>query len=58
MFIVVTEHHANAHSTIHLSQMQEKIKELEILHETGLFDSDIDPFDRVMGSAQNGRVQL
>ena len=54
----VIEHHANAHSTIHLLQMQEKMKELEVLHETGLSDSDTDPFDRVMGSTQNGRVQL
>ncbi|KAJ8429975.1 hypothetical protein Cgig2_029601 [Carnegiea gigantea] len=54
----VTEHYANAHSTIHLLQMQEKMKELEVLHETGLSDSDTDPFDRVMGSIQNGRVQL
>jgi len=34
------------------------MKELEVLHETGLSDSDVDPFDKVMGSSTHGRVQL
>ena len=32
--------------------------ELEVLHETGLSDSDVYPFDKVMGSYTHGRVQL
>uniref|UniRef100_A0A7C8Z8N8 Uncharacterized protein n=1 Tax=Opuntia streptacantha TaxID=393608 RepID=A0A7C8Z8N8_OPUST len=32
----------------------EKMKELEVLHKTGLSDSDVDPFDKVMGSSTHG----
>ena len=34
------------------------MKELEVLHEIGLSDRDVDPFDKVMGSSTHSRVQL
>jgi len=36
----------------------EKRKELKALHEAGLYNSDIDPFDKVMGTSQKKRMQL
>ena len=52
------------HSTMHMLLIPfiyrlfnaEKRKELKALHEAGLYNSDIDPFDKVMGTSQKKRM--
>ena len=57
-YSTLTAHSTNANYIVHLFQMWEKMKELEVLDETGLFDSDVDPCDKVMGSSTHSRVPL
>jgi len=53
LLTVIIAHCANVHSTLNV----EKI-EVEVLYEIILSDSNVDPFDKVMGFATYRRVQL